>query len=66
MSNDKKQSEILDLLKEVANTSGEYDSEYDGRMYSYCVSCNYNEDTPHGADCIFEKAKKLLHSKQGE
>jgi len=54
--------EVSELLKEIASINGEYETEYDGRMYSYCVSCNYDENTPHSKDCVFVKAK-MLHDK---
>jgi len=57
-------SEVLELLKEVAALNGEYDTEYDGRMYSFCVSCDYNEDKPHSEDCVFKKAQKLLQKEK--
>lgn len=52
--------EVMELLQEVAEQTGEYETEYDGRMYSFCVSCDYDEDTPHSTNCIFVKARKLL------
>jgi len=41
-----------------------YETEYDGRMYTHCHSCNYDSDKPstakHDATCDYVLARKVM------
>lgn len=58
------QKPLLGALKELAGnaTAGEYESEYDGRTYTFCLGCDYQDDCrpQHRDDCTYVVAHRLL------
>lgn len=49
------------ILFEIA-VGKEYESEYDGRTYTYCAycDCGTSESVEHDADCLMLEARKQL------
>lgn len=47
------------ILLDIARSDGSYDTEYDGRMYTYCFFCG-GEDGEHNHDCTIAQARKAL------
>lgn len=50
------------LLLEIATESGTYETEYDGRMYTFCFHCDVNvgEGHDHEPDCRIGRAQAAL------
>lgn len=52
-----------DILWQLASDSGEYETEYAGRMYTFCKHCEVNlEDQDHESDCLIMQAQEALGS----
>ena len=51
----------FEIIKAVAENY-EYETEYDGRMESYCFYCNEYQEKgeAHTDDCLHLKAKKII------
>jgi hypothetical protein len=56
---------VLEVLKKLtpSDTDGEYETEYDGRMYTLCHGCSYQDDNGkgHEDDCTYKKLNKLAN-----
>jgi len=56
--------DLLIALKAIASspTAGEYESEYDGRVYILCSGCNFQDDVrpQHAEDCVFVQARAAI------
>jgi hypothetical protein len=53
---------LLALLHEVAQMDPDYETEYAGRMETYCKFCDayLTEGGPHSADCLHTRIKEAL------
>ncbi len=58
---------LIDLGAEDAEF-GQYESEYDGRTYTFCKHCDYQDDVRpvHRDDCPTHAARALATGKSGE
>nr|WP_136252917.1 hypothetical protein [Ningiella ruwaisensis] len=49
------QAEEIERLKEELLASFEYETEYDGRMYSFCIHCENSIEEGHRDGCVIKK-----------
>lgn len=47
------------VLLDIARSDGSYETEYDGRMYTFCFYCG-GEDGEHNHDCTIFQAQLAL------
>lgn len=47
------------ILLDIARSDGSYETEYDGRMYTFCFFCG-GEDGDHNHDCTIAQAQEAL------
>lgn len=52
-------SATIKILLDIARSDGSYDTEYDGRMYTFCFFCD-GEDGEHKHDCTITQARTAL------
>lgn len=48
------------LRATLGNISREYETEYDGRMYTICTSCGAQDDQPHKENCAWPTIDAFL------
>ena len=47
------------VLLDIARSDGSYETEYDGRMYTFCFFCG-GEEGEHNHDCAITQARDAL------
>lgn len=56
--------ELMDAIEVIAGNEhfGEYESEYDGRTYTFCLGCDFQDDVRprHNEACTYLKVRTAL------